>query len=137
MTPWIAALDDAEDSRRADAVLILLMQGPPSDQPVPAATIVRLLSDPCPAVAKGAALLAQRVPPPLAPEELDRATRSPHAFVRLVAANRFHTLGRDGEAEAIWREVAVSEPEAMSAFDGWTQLARHPQDPAAVRDLPQ
>lgn len=133
--PWIAALDHADDGHRAEAVLILLMQGPPSDQPVPAATIVRLLCDPCPAVAKGAALLAQRVPPPLSPEELDRARHSPHAFVRLVAADRFHVLGRDGEAEAIWREVAVSEPEAMSAFDGWMLLARHTQDPAAVRDL--
>ncbi|HEX6812707.1 MAG TPA: hypothetical protein VF384_13855 [Planctomycetota bacterium] len=143
--PWLAALDRAagDAGRRAEAAQVLAglagmqwQQGPP----VPAATIVRLLADPCPAVADAAGtMLGFRLDFRQRPEEfddqVDQLANGAAATTQLAAATRLAALGRVAEAESIWFRIASSEPASMYGFDSWNLLVQHARDQAAVRDL--
>jgi hypothetical protein len=135
VAPWVAALDDADAGRRAEAIQILQTLAPTDQPSPPRPTVLRLLSDPCPAVARVAGWMTLCRKWELPADQLAELARNPSAAVRMLAANRLHELGRDADAETVWREVATSDPSAMGTYNGWDQLAEHTRDPVAVREL--
>ncbi|MDO8349133.1 MAG: hypothetical protein Q7T30_02775, partial [Planctomycetota bacterium] len=125
--PWLTALTHSDDGRRAEAVQVLctLFAGRNEAAADVVAALARLVADPCPATAEGAAILVLQLAPTALDGQLDALVRSPFAVLRAAAASRYAALGRAAEAEPIWRQLVTDEPMAMYQFESWDLLARH------------
>lgn len=141
IAPWVAELESADAGRRAAAAKVLTAPSFTSDAratELPAAAILRLLDDPCPAVVETASsMLCRRLEREATAFDGQLATLAhvPIPLVRVAVAARLAVHGRGDEAEALLRQVAATAPEALDRLDGWDLLARQARDRTAVREM--